>query len=305
MGKVFYTAALRKQALGMAIVAGMLSASGAQAQNAAPTTYTLTGDWTLDGGEDYCRLSANFRNGDEQVSFALERNRADSFARLILVGAGIRPFRGSETLTWSFQPSGQSAAVPFVRSETADGRPYFNLGQISFAPAGPPLPVQPPYDRAAEQTFARSVTAIEVSEGLVNPVRIETGPMESPIQALQICTDDLLAYWGLDAAKHQTMSRRAAPAGPAFEWLAADTIGFGDFASLSGARNPIRVMIDPQGKPTACAAHWQSLPERKNTAICEQLMANAHFEPALDAQGNAMASYWFAEPFMLMRPFGG
>jgi len=283
-----------------------LTTSPIQAQERGEVrSFALSGSWTLDAGDDYCRLAGNFTNGEDQIALALERNRAEPRARLILVGEQIRPFRGAETISWSYQPAGQPTPAAYLRNETPDGRPYFNLGMISFAPAGPPQIPPPPYNRMAELEFAQAVTAIQIDQGLVNPVRLETGSMLAPLQALQVCTDDLLLYWGLDFEKHKTMTRPAGPAGPAFEWLAADTIGFGDFASLSAGRNPIRVMVDAQGQPTECHVHWASLPERKNEAICEQLMANARFEPALDAEGNPMASYWFAEPFMLMRPMGG
>jgi len=280
-------------------------AQAVQAQDGEVRNFAMVGSWTLDAGDDYCRLSASFTNGGDQIDFALERNRAENFARLVLVGDAIRTFRNTDSIGYSFQPGGEERTAMFTRSETSDGRAWFNLGLVAFAPAGPPQMPPPPYDRAAELAFAAPVNAVQLDEGLRAPVRLATGPMRGPIEALQACTDDLLLHWGLDYAKHRTMTRRATPQGAPFEWISAGTFGFADFPLFSGARNPFRVMVNAEGQPTSCQVHWPSLEEDKNAAICEQLMANARFDPALDAEGQPMASYWTADPFMLMRPMGG
>ena len=291
-------------AAGLAVLAA--TATTAFAQEGTPRSFTMQGSWSLDAGDDYCRLAAVFADGSDEIAFALERNRAENFARLILVGDVIVPFRGSESMGYRYQPENVQRAAPFLRSETADGRAFFNLGLIAFdeVPSGPP-DFTAVYDREDELAFATGINAITLDEGLRDPIRIETGFMRGPIQALQACTDDLLRIWGLDYEAHQTMTRRAAPTGPAYEWLANGTIGFQDFALLGGGANPVRVMVSAAGEPTACHVHWPSLDEDTNESICEQIMENAEFTPALDAEGNAMASYWTVDPiFGLVRPFG-
>ncbi len=300
----------------------MALAAPAHAQDGAPRVFIMQGSWTLDAGEDYCRLAANFAHEGDTIAFALERNRAENFARLILVGDAIQTYRGTETLGYSFLPDGGERQSRFLRSETADGQPYFNLGIVPFAPMTfspgtvPPTPaagqegldgpmVVPPYDREAELEFARRIDGIAIEEGLRQAVHIDTGNLRAPIEALQACTDDLLRVWGLDFEKHQTMTRRARPEGMAWEWLASGTIGFGDFPLLGGGANPVRVMVSAEGEPTSCHVHWQSLSERKNRSICEQIMENGAFVPALDAEGNPMDSYWMVDPILgLVRPFG-
>lgn len=292
--------------------------AGAQAQD-AQRSFTISGSWTLEAGDDFCRLAANFANDGDTIAFALERNRAENFARLILVGDAIVTYRGTEALGYSYLPDGDARSAAFLRSETVDGQPYFNLGLVIFGPnpfapppegAPPPPPpeegfIPPPYDRAAELEFASGVTGIALSEGLREPIRIVTGNMRAPVEALQACTDDLLRVWGLDFEAHRSMTRRAAPVGNAWEWLSTGTIGFQDFALLGGGANAIRVMVNTEGEPTACDVHWPSLTERKNAGICAQILDNGAFTPALDAEGEPMDSYWTVDPiFGLVRPFG-
>lgn len=309
--------------------ASMLSLLSGTAQAAGPRMFKPAGDWQADYGDDYCRLARSFSDGTNTLSVALERFHPTNAVRVILVGNGISMYRGSTELEYTLAPSGGQRKGPFWRSETADGQQYLNLGELFMAapfafgapgappPAGPtagppPAPPKPgepflipPYDRAAEQEFAKGVTSFSITGGVIDPVTIEIGRLRSVVGALQKCSDDLLNTWGLDAAKHQTMTRPAQPASEASKWLPTGTIGFGDFGKLGGAANQIRVMVGADGKPSACAVHWASLEKKTNDAICKAIMDKGQFHPALDAAGQPMASYWTVAPFFLMPPFGG
>lgn len=298
---------LGKVAAATALASLAVTATPAVAQDSALRSFAMQGSWSLDAGDDYCRLAAVFENNGDEIAFALERNRAENFARLILIGDAIVPYRGAEAMGYRYLPENVQRSAPFLRSETADGRAFFNLGLISFAelPSGPP-DFTAVYNRDDELAFATGINAIALDEGLRDSIRIETGHMRGPMQALQACTDDLLRVWGLDYEAHQTMTRRAAPVGAAYEWLANGTIRFQDFALLGGGANPVRVMLNAEGGPTECHVHWPSLDADTNESICEQIMENGEFTPALDAEGNPMASYWTVDPiFGLTRPFGG
>jgi len=306
-----------RKALFAATAAGMLATP---AHAAEPQTFKPSGQWVADFGDDYCRLSRPFSDGTNTVTIALERIQPVNSVRLIMVGNGIRMYRGSTELEYTLAPSGGTRKGPFWKSVTADGQDYLNLGEAAIAQpgafgprpgaaSGPPQPGQPlsipPYDRAAEQEFAAGINAIEITSGLIEPVRFETGGLKAPIGVLQSCADDLLKVWGLDPAQHQTMTRPAQPSGDASKWLPTGTIGFGDFGKLGGSANQIRVLVSAEGKPTACAVHWASLEQKTNDTICKSIMDKGQFFPAMNAQGQPMASYWTVAPFFLMPPMGG
>lgn len=288
----------------LACASMMLAASTkpAMAQDAVPTVFTRTGQWQLEAADEECRIARVFTNGDRQIALALERNRADPLVRVVLVTDALSFYRTAEELGYTFQPSGEHRSARFITAEMGGGQHYYNLGNVLLAAppaAGTPPPApgtpQPVYDRAAEQAYAAGITAIEFNEGLTQPVRLETGSLRAAITALQACQDDLLRTWGLDWERHQTMTRRAAPDGPASDWIPDGAIGFGDFASLSAGRNPFRVMVSAEGRPTACSAMWVSLDATKNERVCNAIMENGRFLPALDAAGQPMASYWIVD----------
>jgi hypothetical protein len=301
---------MKKLAVMLAASAAMFAAGVAPAAaQDGPRVFTRTGSWVLDAAEDSCRLARAFTNGEDQVSLALERNRADNVVRLVLVSNAIRTFRGANTIGYRFLPDGDQRQARYIRSQTPDGQTYVNLGAVyigmhTFAAMGvggrdvrslEGMAETPLYDRAAEQAYAAGITAIEFNEGFGGTIRLETGSLRGAVEALQTCTDDLLSTWGLDWQKHQTMSRRVAPVGDTFAWLPSGIVSFPEFASLNGGQNPFRVMVNAEGQPTSCTAHWVSLDADKNQRICDGIMQNGQFTPALDAAGQPIASYWMVD----------
>lgn len=292
-----------KKALFAATAASLLAMPTHAAE---PQTFKPAGQWVADFGEDYCRLSRPFSDGTNTITVALERIQPVNSVRIIMVGNGIKMFRGSTELEYTLAPSGGSRKGPFWTSTTGDGQAYLNLGDVFMAAPGPfPTGPVPPYDRTAEQEYAKGVNAIDITGGVIDPVRFEIGGLKAPIGVLQQCADDLLKVWGLDPAQHQTMTRPVQPAGDVSKWLPTGAIGFGDFAKLGGSANQVRVMVGADGKPTSCTIHWASLEKKTNDTICKSIIDKGEFQPALDAQGQPMASYWTVAPFFLMPPMRG
>ena len=300
-----------------ASIVSLLAAAGlvatplaAQAQGAAPgaaDVYRPAGQWTADYGDDYCRLSRNFSDGPNAMSVAMERIEPGPAMRLILVGPDLKTYRSAEDIGWHFTPSDTPRKARATHSETADGKQWYNLGQVTIAPPAPPVPGTPPkpFDRSAEQAAAKGKTGILLDSGLTAPVQIETGDLGPPIAALQACADDLAKSWGLDPAKLQGARSPAVPDHGGVGWLPQGTIAFTDFAKLGGASNQVRLMVDATGKATSCTIHWATLDATTNQKICQALMDKAKFTPAMDANGQPIAGYWVANPLFLSPPMPG
>ncbi len=163
----------------------------------------------------------------------------------------------------------------------------------------------PPYNRALDQDGAGRVNAIGLAEGLTAPVRIETGSLKAPIAAMQDCADGLLKVWGLDIDKHKAMTALPVMTPNPDGVLPQGTIPFDQFSKFGGGANQVRLTIGADGKPTACAIYSPSLSQSLNDKICKLAMQRAAFEPAKDAGGQAMASFWMGSPMFLGPPFPG
>jgi hypothetical protein len=299
-----------KGMLSLMAAAAMVAAPAAQAQE-AETVFRPSGQWTADYGDDYCRLIRNFTDGERQFSLALERLQPGGLVRMIVVGEGMRPFRGAEQITAQFLPSGAPAKLRYVRSETPDGKSFVSFDPVFLTP--PPAPGTPPgpppmYSREREQEAARGITGFLLTEGLISPVRVETGSLGAAVGALQACADDLLKVWGLDPDKHKTMTAlpilNPNPQGV----LPQGTVPFTEFSKFGGGANQVRLLIGADGKVTSCSIYTPSLSQTLNGRICELAKERASFQPAKDAGGQPMASVWMGSPLFLGPPppgFGG
>ena len=288
----------------------LVSTLDAQAVAQEGAVFRPTSSWALDYGEDYCRLMRDFSDGSDTVGLFIERTQPGPLIRLIVIGDGVRLFRGSEQIGYRMNPAGAPRMVQKLRFLTGDGQQYLNLGPTTFADPPVVAPGSPPsfparYTAEGEAAAAARVIGLTLEQGLTSPVSIETGSLGSAATALQACADDLLTSWGLDAELHKGLTRPALPSAPTAGWIAADTIPFSDFAKLSGGNNELRVIVDQQGRPQSCHVQWPALDEATNRRICAAVMEKGTFSPALDATGEAMTSYWTSSVFFLLPPFGG
>ena len=287
----------------LTLLAGMalLSAPAAQAQDRT-VPFHATGSWTVDYGDDYCRLSRTFSDGQRELSLALERIQPGPTVRLIVVGEGVRPFRAADRIGYAFDPAGGSGATGYARSVMADGRPFISFDPIVLtrAASGDPTGLPPAYDRAREQQAAQGITAFTLDEGLVAPVRVDTGSLRAPIEALQACADSLLANWGLDADRYKAMSVPAImnpnPEGvlPPRS-MPGRGIGLRDilsFRRFGGGTNEVQLLIAADGRVTDCTIHSASMSRSASERICRLARERASFVPARDADGQPMASLW-------------
>lgn len=294
--------------------AGLLCAMqpvAASADDVDLREFNPTGDWTIDFGDDYCRLSRTFSDGEHALALAIERSQPGFASHFILVGDGFRPFRGADHVGLRLLPSDVAGDTFLLESRTEGGESFFDLGFVSFVPGGLALqrsvtgadseaPIAPPYDMATERGHARQIDRIVLDEGLYRPVSLATGNLEAPVEALQICAQDLLDHWGVDGARHATATRAAEPEGELEDWLPRIRVRRDQLAALAGNRNGVRVMIDEAGSPTSCRVQSMALGEAINRTLCDALMENGQFQPALDASGQPMASYWMIDSPLLL-----
>ena len=295
---------MKRLIIGLA-AASLLAPSAAQAQG-GPTVFQPAGDWTADFGEDYCRLVRNFSDGSHNVSLAMERTQPGDFLKLLVVGDGVTTFRGAEQIGYTLLPNGAERDSRYVRSETTDNKQFLSFDPLSLAPIvftpGQPLP---PYRRDAEQETARGITAIALAKGLTGPVRFETGSLRAPVRVMQACADDLLVVWGLDVEKHKTMTSGPIPNPTENGVLPQGTIPFTEFSKFGGGANQVRLIVGADGKPTSCTIYQPTLSETLNNRICTLIMKDATFQPAKDAEGQPMASFWMGGPLAFGPPFPG
>jgi hypothetical protein len=158
-----------------------------------------------------------------------------------------------------------------------------------------------PYDQ-----FEKNINHITIQFGVRQPLRLVTGSMAAPFAALQKCVDNLIATWGIDPAQHWARTRpvlfgelpegykRISPVPKSGHpgYTERRDVAMAQAIRGNGDTYPVRVMVDADGKPTACVVQV-TLADAYKRSLCEFLAGP--FQPALDAQGNPIKSVYLAD----------
>ncbi|WP_432769337.1 MAG: energy transducer TonB [Sphingopyxis sp.] len=283
----------------ISIALAMLVAPGA-AQAAedvielAPTT-----PWNVHYADDYCRLARIFGADKHKLTLSIEQDAPGSSFRMTLAGPLLRRLdrQDEARVTFGAMPAQRIMFFPgtvgkdqtaWIFGDTVRLKPY-PAEEIAFAAANG-------YARSSigEITEAdeAAVTSVLIGRPLRKPVRLKTGPMQGAFAAMRKCTDELLDHWGIDVARHRALSRWVMPAGNPGKWLNS-----GDYpAAMLSRWQPgivrFRLSVGADGSPTACHIQRSTNSEGFDDAVCKGLMRRARFEPALDKDGQPIASYY-------------
>lgn len=109
---------------------------------------------------------------------------------------------------------------------------------------------------------------------------------------MRTCMDNLVTYWGYDPEIQAHLSRGVQSRG-------SNDLGgvvARDFPRDAVIKNQqvtlhIRLGVSAEGKPTTCNIEDQ-FEQADFSALCADLLDNTRFDPALDAQGNPVASFY-------------
>jgi TonB family protein len=259
--------------------------------------------WNLHYADDSCRLARTFGTGKQQVILVLDQFEPGEWFRVMFVGKLVAARTGF---------SRSDVAVRFGPNE-APSEEYFTTGSVGDKPAlivnsairlAPmtkaekdahdesirrPPHVDPPQIGEAREAAA---TRLELTKALSHDLILETGPMAKPLAGLRECAWDTVKSWGLDVEQQKRLTRKAYSRRPAYEWFSAD-----DYPSnmVRGGYQGIvnfRIIVDEKGNPTSCHIQESTRPKEFDEAVCKAVLKRARFEPALDAQGKPVPSYW-------------
>lgn len=268
-----------------------------------PVRLAPSSKWNVHYADDSCRMGRSFGEGDQKVTLIADRYQPGDALRLSFVGRPVWTSRNEGTVELRFGPDEAAQEIEFFPALSSDRLPALMLrGNIRIAPRS-----QAELDDYAAAVEAKrfdfiwpdispereaAVTFIEVKGAVRKPFILETGSLGPPLAALRKCTDELLGHWGIDVAKHKSLSRRALPASDPRDWITTNDYPM-DLA-MSGRRAivQLRLNIDASGTTTDCKIQQSTRPKEFDEAACKAILRRAKFQPALDAAGGAIASYW-------------
>lgn len=126
--------------------------------------------------------------------------------------------------------------------------------------------------------------------------------INSALQVMEQCLDEAVRNLGFDPVQHRSLSRMAGTTEKADEVI-KDAI-----MRTSRVRDQLRqdsiqfiVMIDATGSATSCKAEGAANEADDVQDACRDIIRSAKFTPALDADGNAVASFLIVETSIYTR----
>lgn len=113
------------------------------------------------------------------------------------------------------------------------------------------------------------------------------------MQALRDCADTLPNNWGIDTQANSHLSRRVKPKNLQ-SWVEKVEQAYPSTAIRENQQAEIflRLMVSPEGLPTDCVAQMEVGIHDFASTACAILMKNARFEPALNANGKPVKSFF-------------
>ena len=282
---------MRRSSTILACLAAVVPSAPAFAQEADnPLEMAPASQWVADYGEDSCTLSRAFQAGEDRAVLHIRQSRPNEMPEIVIV---------SDTLS----PTGQNPRVRFEPDEgwydpfeavllddpSARGARFRDvLRQNALKPKDEPWGPWPEQERDARE---ESITSLSINALFARTVRLNTGDMHRPMNAMRACMDDLVKGWGLDPEIEASLSRPVQPINLA-AWVGRSVEKYPTDMLRAGKSGAVKVhlIVGADGKPERCLPGSAEPSFQK--AACESLMKYARFEPALAADGKPVASHF-------------
>lgn len=286
----------RKLIAAAAVLASTL-APAAQAEGPAAMQLEPSSAWNASFDEGRCRLSRMFGSAGEQHALVFEQSAPGAKFHMAVAGPATASINSGLPLRLGFGPTGPETEQVIVRERNPDFASILFLKDIDLKPGAAPDAAKgtdvslSAWSNAIDTAAAAPFRSISFTQGDKKLV-FATGPLAAPLGVLNECTSHILSTWGLDPEAHRT-AQRAAELRDQMK-LARSVQERYPLRSLREGRGGVvgaTVLLDQSGAPTECKITDDSGDPSLNELVCEQLM-KAQFDPALDAGGQPMKSYW-------------
>lgn len=266
----------------------ILAITAAPALAAPVSVATPVAPWEASTEGGVCRMQRSFEADGQPHLLILEQNSPGRAVGIAMAGPSLAALSPETPLRVSF------AADHAGFEKKARIEPNRQFGHLAVL-QGVWLETGKPDDVADRSRIdlgaAQDVEQIAVSQDN-GGLTFATGSLADAALVLNECTAQILRGWGLDPASQYSLQRSAFPAEPSK--LAKEMRKSYPTGAARGLRSgPLEVaaLIDANGAATGCriivASPWTDIDE----ATCKAML-KARYTPALNASGNAVASYW-------------
>lgn len=251
--------------------------------------------WNATYEDGRCRLSRMFGADGQQHALVFEQTAPDSKFYMSVAGPAMAPINDGVPLRIGFGPDGPESDQIIVKERHPDFGAVVFLKDVDLEPVDPQdvpagaglAPTGARIDVAAAAPL-RQVSLAQGKQSLI----FRTGPLAATFGVLNDCTAHILSTWGIDPEGQRTAQRgtRLLDAQKVARAV-QEKYPLQAVMESRGGVVGVAILVDQDGMPTECRITNDSGDRSLSDVACEQLM-KARFDPALDASGKPMKSYW-------------
>lgn len=249
------------------------------------------GEWKMREYADKCRISRSFGEQEEnRTTLWIDQGGTEPNYNVTLIG---RPLRNSYGNAVRVQFGEEKESLrSYIRAKSSKGRPVLTMYGVALAPPE----INRDTDTEIEELNSerlKAITTLRLSESITEPLELDLGPMAAPLSFLRGCSQQL--YITLARAQ-SSKSGKAQPPVMRNQSIIGRLIRYPAHlarAQMEGAVD-YRLTINAKGKPTNCNIRASNRPQLFDDTVCLGLMKNGKFNPALDAEGQPIPSYYWS-----------
>jgi hypothetical protein len=279
---------------GWLLAALAITGQAQAAETQAPLDLAPQSQWVMDYDSESCALRRLFGTPENEALLEVRQYApGDSFD--VIVASSTIP-RTNQSPQVRFEPDAKSwepsSVILGEFGESMKGVIFTDsLWPNSRAPDEGEAPA--PWSAADRKAREDEVTGLLVEKSFGRDLRLQTGAMHAPMEAMRACLDDLLGTWGIDVAAHKTLSRPLAPRNyDSFVHQLLERYPQSMIQMRRSAYVRVRLIVGPDGEPSSCKVQLEVRDPVFQQVACDTLMRYARFDPALDADGNTIASFY-------------
>jgi len=263
--------------------------SAALAKVNAPETLARTGKWNVNYDRDACHLLAEFGTGKDMLILRLTRYEPGESFELALYGRKLASADARSKMKVDFGLGGAPVEAEAING-TAGNLPLTLFGSTRLdgwksegrEEIGPSLS---PQQEAA-------VTGLTVKIERKKLFRLDFGSLAKPMEQLRKCQTDLLKSWGFDPVVQTTLAKPARPASSPAVWLRDSDYPSEAIAMGQNGIVQFRLDVDADGRVSGCHVLARTSPDVFADTTCRAVTRRAKLEPALDANGKPVRSFF-------------
>ncbi|MBC9032442.1 TonB family protein [Sphingomonas sp. JC676] len=259
----------------------------AAAKDREPEVLTRSGKWVVNYDPDACHLLAQFGKNDDPVILRFTRYEPGDKFDLSVLGNKVRSsdYKGSAKINFGLGTFSEGALNGNAGKLKAM---FFSSVRLDGWDRKSPNDVPPKVTPAQEA----SVTGVTLAIRGKRPFRLEFGSLAKPMEQMRACSANLVRSWGYDPAVQQTLLRPASPITAPGEWLASSDYPMAALMQGHNGQVQFRLDVDPKGAVAGCYVLARTSPDDFADVTCRAVSRRAKMQPALDAEGKPVRSFF-------------